>query len=157
MSKLNCATPMKPTEPNPDPNSAAFIQVFRQNWENARHIKNERLTFTNIYAIVAAGVLSLIHGMRDEPVLEISLLVFLCTFSGIGLLTMLRLRAELEECLHSIERMVKQAGMESFMPLVDARGARTRLPKFRWLFPLFFAIATCGFLFLLIYRLWAHV
>lgn len=143
--------------PSPDPNSLMFIQVFRQNWENVRLIKNERLSFTNIYAIVAAGVLSLIHSVRGEVVLEMSLLAFLCIFSAIGLLTTLRLKAELEQCLQNIEHMVNHAGMQSFMPAVDARGALTRLPKFRWLFPLFYAIATGGFLFLLIYRLTARV
>ena len=25
--------------------------IFAQHWENARHVKNERLCFTNIYAL----------------------------------------------------------------------------------------------------------
>ena len=28
----------------------ALLMVFQQHWENARHIKNERLSFTNIYS-----------------------------------------------------------------------------------------------------------
>lgn len=127
--------------------------VFQQHWENARHIKNERLSFTNIYAIVSAGILSLLHSIRGEFVLEISMLVFLCCFSVIGLLTSLRLKAELENCLHSIEQTVARLGMEQFMPVVDAQGALTRYPKFRWLFPVFYAIATAGFVALLVHRL----
>ncbi len=148
---------MNTSQSQTDPNSMVFIQVFRQNWENVRLIKNERLSFTNIYAIVAAGVLSLIHSVRGEFVLEISLLGFLCIFSAIGLLTTLRLKAELEQCLQNIEHMVNDAGMQLYMPALDARGALTRLPKFRWLFPLFYVIATCGFVFLLIYRLRGRV
>src|ERR1051325_5193460 len=52
-------TPPKETEeaaPNP-----MFIAIFREHWENVRHIKNERLTFTNIYGIITAGTLSLMH------------------------------------------------------------------------------------------------
>ena len=130
-----------------------LLAIFTQHWENARHIKYERLSFTNIYAIVSAGILSLLHAVRGEAVLEISLLIFLVSFSIIGLLTSLRLKAELEECLHNIERIVAQTGLEEFMPVVDSRGALTRYPKFRWLFPVFYSICTVGFLVLLLYRL----
>lgn len=127
--------------------------VFQQHWENARHIKNERLSFTNIYAIVSAGILSLLHSIRGEFALEISMLMFLVCFSVIGLLTSLRLKAELENCLHSIEQTVARLGMEQFMPVVDAQGALTRYPKFRWLFPVFYALTSSGFIALLAYRI----
>ena len=139
--------PLTPSE------KRTLLAIFAQHWENARHIKNERLSFTNIYAIVSAGILSLLHAVRGEAVLEISLLVFLFSFSVIGLLTSLRLKAELEKCLHNIERIVAQTGLEQFMPGVDSRGALTRYPKFRWLFPVFYSICTVGFLVLLLYRL----
>ena len=139
-------TPATPSE------KRALLMVFQQHWENARHIKNERLSFTNIYAIVSAGILSLLHSIRGEFVLEISMLIFLVCFSVIGLLTSLRLKAELENCLHSIEQTVARLGMEQFMPVVDARGALTRYPKFRWLFPVFYALASAGFISLLVYR-----
>lgn len=130
-----------------------MLVVFQEQWENARHIKNERLSFTNIFSIVTAGILSLLHSIRGEFLLEISILVFLCCFSVIGLLTSLRLKAELEHCLHCIETIVSQLGMERFMPVVDARGALTRYPKFRWLFPVFYSIATIGFVALLALRI----
>jgi hypothetical protein len=139
--------PLTPSE------KRTLLAIFAQHWENARHIKNERLSFTNIYAIVSAGILSLLHAVRGEPVLEVSLLVFLFAFSVIGLLTSLRLKAELEECLHNIERIVAQTGLEEFMPVIDSRGALTRYPKFRWLFPVFYSICTVGFLLLLLVRL----
>jgi hypothetical protein len=80
-------------------------------------------------------------------------MIFLCTFSLIGLLTSLRLKAELEECLKSIEKIVAQSGLETFMPVVDSTGALTRYPKFRWLFPVFYSICSVGFLALLLARL----
>ena len=135
------------------PSEAALLVAFKQQWENARHIKNERLSFTNIYALVSAGILSLLNPMRAERVLETSMLMFLCSFSIIGLLTSLRLKAELEECLRNIEKTVAQLGLEKFMPLVDSQGALTRYPKFRWLFPLFYSITSLGFIILLIYHL----
>jgi hypothetical protein len=134
-------------------NRRMLLAIFEQHWENARHIKNERLSFTNIFSIVAAGILSLLHSVRGNLVLELSIMIFLCTFSLIGLLTSLRLKAELEECLKSIEKIVAQSGLETFMPVVDSTGALTRYPKFRWLFPVFYSICSVGFLALLLARL----
>ncbi len=139
-------TPLTPSE------KRTLLAIFAQHWENARHIKNERLSFTNIYAIVSAGILSFLHAVRGEAVLEVSLLAFLLAFSVIGLLTSLRLKAELEECLRNIERIVAQTGLEEFMPAVDDRGSVTRYPKFRWLFPVFYSICTAGLLVLLVVR-----
>jgi len=126
-----------------------LLAVYQQNWENARHIKNERLSFTNIYCIVAAGLLSFLHTVAGKRVLEISMLVFLVLFSIIGLLTSLRLKAELEECLHKIDRIVSQTGVEPNSALSEAKGVPTKYPKFRWIFPWFYSIGTVGFLILL--------
>jgi hypothetical protein len=126
-----------------------LLAVYQQNWENARHIKNERLSFTNIYCIVAAGMLSLLHTVAGKRVLEISMLFFLVLFSVIGLLTSLRLKAELEECLHKIDQIVSQTGVGAISALSEAKGVPTRYPKFRWIFPWFYSIGTIGFLILL--------
>ena len=126
-----------------------LLTVYQQNWENARHIKNERLSFTNIYCIVAAGMLSLFHTVEGKRLLEISMLLFLVLFSLIGLLTSLRLKAELEECLHKIDQIVSQTGVERVSALSEAKGVPTKYPKFRWVFPWFYSIGTIGFLILL--------
>ena len=126
-----------------------LLAVYQQNWENARHIKNERLSFTNIYCIVAAGMLSLLHTVAGQRLLEISMLTFLVLFSFIGLLTSLRLKAELEECLHKIDQIVSQTGVERISALNEAKGVPTKYPKFRWIFPWFFTIGATGFFILL--------
>jgi hypothetical protein len=38
---------------NIDPNIVE--PVFRQNWENARHIKSERIWFMSIFSVISAG------------------------------------------------------------------------------------------------------
>ncbi len=146
---------MNPVTPPPltPSEKRVLLAIFAQHWENARLIKNERLSFTNIYSLVSAGILSLLHTVRGEATLEVSLLVFLLAFSIIGLLTSLRLKAELEECLRNIEGIVARTGLEEYMPVVDSHGALTRYPKFRWLFPAFYMICALGFLILLVVRL----
>jgi hypothetical protein len=128
------------------------LTLLSQHWENARHIKNERLSFTNIYCLVVAGILGLLHSVRGEMLMEASLLIFLISFSIIGLLTSLRLKAELEYCLRHVENIVEQLSMQSLMPPVDGAGTKIRYPKFRWLFPTFYSIAIAGFVFILLAR-----
>lgn len=130
-----------------------LIAVFQQNWENVRHIKNERLTFANFYAIITAGALSLLNTVKGQGRAEIFLLLFLWFFSLLGLLTSLRLKAELEECLENIEALLVTVSLESFMAMGVTRNARMRYPKFRWMFPAFYSFTTTAFTALLLYNL----
>jgi len=77
------------------------------------------------------------------------MLLFLVLFSLIGLPTSLRLKAELEECLHKIDQIVSQTGVEPISALSEAKGVPTKYPKFRWIFPWFYSLGTIGFLILL--------
>lgn len=54
--------------------------VFEQYWLHARHVENERLWFTNIYAIVWAGSLALM----SEYGFEIQVAIFLFALSFLG-------------------------------------------------------------------------
>jgi hypothetical protein len=48
-------------------NPVVFAAVFNQNWENVRHLKNERISFLSAYSLISAGVLTLLQDshMRD--------------------------------------------------------------------------------------------
>ena len=127
--------------------------LFQQNSENARHIKSERIWFMNIYSMITAGVLSLLRGVHGNNLLEIALLVFMCVFSSIGLLTSFRLKAEWEECLQKLRAMAEHVQLSEFVALGQSEGALAHYPKFRWIFPIFYSIATAAFVGLLLYRL----
>jgi hypothetical protein len=131
--------------------------IFQQNWENVRHIKNERLMFINIYAIISAGVLSFLNSVKGEIGLQTLLILFLCFLSAIGLLSSLRLKAELEECLANIERILDHAGLENFMAMGATNQGHMRFPKFRWVFPIFYSFTSLIFSLLLLQRLWMLV
>jgi hypothetical protein len=130
-----------------------LLAIFQQSWENVRHIKNERMMFTNIYAIITAGVLSLLNTVRGHWNLETLLIGFLLFLSVIGLLSSLRLKAELDECLINIERLLESVDLEEFMAMGKGARGQMRLPKFRWLFPLFYSFTTLTCFCLLISKL----
>jgi hypothetical protein len=128
-----------------------FAAVFSENWQNARHIKTERISFLTTYSLITAGVLTFLQTVRSSAVLQVALLVFMCLFSLFGLLTSLRLKSELEECLAKIEAMTTQANLSEFAAL-ELAGQLSRYPKFRWIFPAFYFMSTAGFAALIAYR-----
>ncbi|MGE5214402.1 MAG: hypothetical protein ACM3NN_12005 [Nitrospirota bacterium] len=138
-------------QPPTDLDSKMFAAVFSENWQNARHIKTERISFLTTYSLITAGVLTFLQTVRSSAVLQVALLVFMCLFSMFGLLTSLRLKSELEECLAKIEAMTTQANLSEFAAL-ELAGQLSRYPKFRWIFPAFYFMSTAGFAALIAYR-----
>ena len=130
-----------------------FATIFQQNWENVRGIKSERIWFMNTYSVISAGSLTLLQSIRGERVIELTLILGLCLLSLVGLISSLRLKAELEECLEKIEAMVARAQVDEFVALGRPEGELLRYPAFRWVFPIFYAFGTALFVGLLVYRL----
>lgn len=126
-----------------------FDTLYRQAWENVRYIKNERLWFTNIYALVVAATLSFLHGALGESVFGLALLGFLIVFSVLGLLMSLRLRAELEDWLVKIRALVREADVPDHATTSEVSFGLLSSMQFRWLFPIFYLVATIAFLMLL--------
>ena len=58
-----------------------FAAVFSQNWDNARHIKSERISFMNAYSVICAGVLALLQSVQASDLIRIALLSFMTLFS----------------------------------------------------------------------------
>jgi hypothetical protein len=130
-----------------------FATVFSQNWDNARHIKSERISFMNAYSVICAGALALLQTIQASELIRIALLLFITLFSLIGVLTSLRLKSELEECLAKIEAMTVQTSVSEFLTLGQLEGEPSRYPRFRWIFPIFYSMTTVGFVALIIYHL----
>jgi len=47
-----------------------FAAVFNENWQNARHIKSERISYINAFSLISAGVLPFLKGVRGSAVLQ---------------------------------------------------------------------------------------
>jgi hypothetical protein len=137
------------TSTNPVPLSA----IYQQNWENARFVKSQRMWFMNAFGVINAGVLSLLQGTRGDVVPQIGLVVFMCLFSSIGLVTSLRLKAELEQCFNKIRALVVEGRVEKYVALEEAEGDLARYPKFRWVFSIFYLMITFGYLAFLVFLL----
>src|SRR5512132_352826 len=58
-----------------------FAAVFSENWDNARYIKSERISFMNAYSVICAGVLALLQSVQASDLIRIALLFFMTLFS----------------------------------------------------------------------------
>jgi hypothetical protein len=54
-----------------------FATVFKENWDNARYIKSERISFMNAYSVICAGVLALLQSVQASDLIRMALLFFM--------------------------------------------------------------------------------
>ena len=133
-------------------NPELFLSIFQQNWENVRNIRSERQWFMNTYAVITAGVLSLLQSVDGEFVLQMSLISSMCFLSLIGLVTSLRLKDELEECLEKVHTMAARAQLDDLVAFGQLEHRRSWYPV-RWVFPILYSMGTALFVALFFYQL----
>ena len=131
--------------------AAAYVQA----WESVRHIRNERIWFTNAYSAIVAG--SLAGLLRDNASVTnrsttVGLLV-LVLFSFASLISSIRLVAELRNYIANVQRAVDETGMGRMVGTIEPlSGFGARLPM-RWLFPIYFSLSTAALVVLLVVHL----
>lgn len=137
---------------NPGLVAAAYTQAC----ENVRHIRNERIWFTNAYtAVVAGGLAFMLRDNGDsssQAPTSIGLLV-LVLFSMLSIMSSIRLVAELRTAIANLKHLIDVNGMEQIVGHIEPpRGFGTRLPM-RWVFPIFFTLTTASLVVLLVIHL----
>ena len=136
--------------------SALATAAFVQAWENIRHIRNERIWFTNAYTAVVAGGLAVLQrgvGSSTHKALTAIGLVVLVLFSVASLMSSIRLVAELQIAITNLQRIVNENGIRRLVGMIEApRGFAKSLP-IRWVFPIFYGLTTASLLVLLVVHL----
>lgn len=91
-----------------EPEKDALLKALAENWLHARHAESERLWFTNIYALIVAGVL----GFAGRQLLGFETLgrflpfaMFLLALSLLGFLLVRKLNAEFVNHVDAIKRI----------------------------------------------------
>jgi hypothetical protein len=131
--------------------AAAFVQA----WENVRHIRNERIWFTNAYTAIIAGGLALLQRLGDSSnrLLTSAGLVVLMLFSLASIMSSIRLIAELRNSIANLQHVVAENGMGPLVGMIEPpHGIAASLPM-RWVFPIFFSLTTAALLLLLVFHL----
>ena len=137
--------------PNPALAAAAYVQA----WESVRHIRNERIWFTNAYSAIVAGTLAALlreSGGVTSRSTTVGLLI-LVLFSFASLVSSIRLVAELRNAIANVQRAVDETGMGRMVGAIEPlSGFGARLPM-RWLFPIYFSLSTAALAVLFVFHL----
>jgi hypothetical protein len=136
---------------NPALAAAAYVQA----WESVRHIRNERIWFTNAYSAIVAGSLAAL--IRDSESFTsrsatVGLLI-LVLFSFASLLSSIRLVAELRNSIANVQRAVDATGMGQMVGTIEPLGGFGAWFPMRWLFPIYFSLSTAALLVLFVFNL----
>lgn len=122
------------------------LTAFSENWSHARHVENERLTFTQIYAGIVAGVLALrtaFHIQNEQIVLMVLLLI-----GSLGFLLTVKLTYEFKNHISKIQEMLVDDTLKKYVTLQLSGGIFTFI-KVRILIQVFY-MAVCSFIMYLV-------
>ncbi len=129
-----------------------LLAVYEQHWLHARHCENERLWFTNIYAVILAGALSLFGGSVYSA-FGVAVLLSLMSLTVLGLLLSLKIKLIFLWHTDRADEIVRRAGLEDY--LIDVTRPKTRVQKISasTLFVLFYVVCFSILCSLLVFTL----
>ena len=96
-----------------EPSEKSLIEALNQNWQHARHQENERLWFTNIYALLVAGVLVFLGQFGFDK--HYYLVLFLLIFSIFGLIVTLKTSYEFSNHMNAIKKIIEKLHLSDYM------------------------------------------
>lgn len=123
--------------------------VYEQHWLHARHVENERLWLTNIFAIILAGSLSAIKDKLFD-ISSLPLVIFLMILSGFGIIFSLKIDSIFKTHTRSAKQILERYGLSDMWARSKRHWVNDKIRISR-LFPIFFSICFYFFLFVLIY------
>ena len=141
----------RPFAPDPALVAAAYVQA----WESVRHIRHERIWFTNAYSAIVAGSLAAL--LRDSESFTSRSATFglliLVLFSFASLMSSIRLVAELRNSIANVQRAVDETGMGRMVGTIEPPGGFGVWLPMRWLFPIYFGLSTAALVVLFVVQL----
>ncbi len=129
--------------------------IYEQHWLHARHVENERLWFTNIFALIVAGLLSFLATVDRQllPLFAIYAGCFIFILSMLGYFLCLSWRAPFVEHTTLANQVLKDLELKRYAPYTSQVWKRIKLG---WitaheLFLYFYALMASMAVFLLLY------
>lgn len=99
-----------------EPTEQSLKIAFEQNWLHARHLENERLWFTNIYAIIVAGILVVLGSLGFDKFSQFFyLILFLDILSILGIIVVIKTNAEFSNHMTAIKKIIDKLNLGKFM------------------------------------------
>lgn len=129
--------------------------VYEQHWLHARHVENERLWFTNIFALIVAGLLAFLGTVEDKELLSLFAIYagcFIFILSMLGYFLCLTWRAPFVEHTTLARKMLEDLSLKEYAPYTTEayKKLKGKIAANK-LFLYFYAFMAGGALFLLLY------
>ena len=133
-----------------------LVAIYEQHWLHARHVENERLWFTNIYAIILAGTLSLLS-IPTYSGFYVAVLIFLLSLTMIGILFSLKVKLTFRWYTAKAMQIMKDYKLDNYR--IDITKPQTVIEKISVssLFPMFYGFCFSMLSSLLTYTLTEHI
>lgn len=128
--------------------------IYEQHWLHARHVENERLWLTNVFALIVAGLLAFLGSIEDKELFSrVAIFVgcFIFIISTLGYLLCLTWRAGFVEHTILASKMLKDALLNRYAPYTSKDFRKFKVSSAHELFLYFYALMAGGALFLLLY------
>jgi hypothetical protein len=119
-----------------------LLEALKENYEHFRHVENERLWFTNIYAIIVGAIITFFKEGR----IFVHSTIFLIILSILGLLMSLRLKADIQDFQHKIIEIATKLKVRDLCGLGAQKGFTVYF-KLRDIFIIFYV---CMLIFLVV-------
>ena len=126
--------------------NSVLLEIFRQSWEHNRHMGNERLGFTTLYAVIVAGALAFLS--QDSDIDQRPLLVALVFVSLFGFLVSLRLGLLISFYDRRLFDLGSELQIQKKHMGLDGPPGLAKLIKTRYVFPCFYAGGLAAFTWL---------
>jgi hypothetical protein len=122
--------------------------IYEQHWLHMRHVENQRLWFTNIFAILCGGSFALMRGGLFNKANWL-IVGFLMVLSLLGLFVCLRIQMSLNGHRGAAELILSRYGLAHYS-FKHKRNIILKLFRLSILFPAFFLFCFNFFLFVLL-------
>ncbi len=122
--------------------------IYEQHWLHMRHVENQRLWFTSIFAILCGGSLALMRGGLFDKA-NWPIIGFLVVLSLIGLFFCLRIQSVFNAHNSAAKLILTRYGLEHYLAKCP-KAVAGKFFRLSLLFPTFFLFCFCFFLFVLL-------
>ncbi len=129
-------------------NRDILLEGFKQNWEHMRHIERLRLSFTNVYALLAGGLLAYVITRGGDNLVAY---IFLFILSVMGFIlcwrtmcTAVHHRERAENLVKRLDNDISNEELKALLPFRDNNPTYNPL-RIRGLYIWFYIVASIFF------------
>lgn len=118
-----------------------LLECFKENWQHARHVENERISFTQFFAmVVGAAVTIAFQNAQRGPLLVTALAVFVFFLALLGLMLTNRWGQTFDTHMERASKAAERLGLTDYVVIPSKYYGLSKLRRTRYLFCYYYAV-----------------